>query len=760
MPIDKKQLDQLDMQLCVDSDAIAAVAVPLPLRQVYDFLVPQDTQMAPVGGRIKVPFGRRTLIGVICAIKSESDCSRDKLKRAEQVIDMESIFEPQLWLTLNWISQYYLAPIGEVISAALPVNLRQGDDIVPKTQKTWSLSNYGRSANINDLSRAPLQLAIIKRLVKQQTLTTADFKQESSGWRQAVDALDKKGWLECHQAQPELRSANIANSQEAYHAMDSALLNTQQKNAIAELQKIITADSFCCTLLHGVTGSGKTEVYFESIARVLEAGRQVLILVPEIGLTPQLINRINSRFDVPAAIMHSSLNKTERHLAWWHARSGNAKIILGTRSAVFTPCDDLGLIVVDEEHDASFKQQDGVRYHARDVAIYRAKQHDIPIILGSATPSLETYANAQSGRYQLLALTRRATKVKLPEIALLDLNTSTTEDGLSLALVEAIRDCLSAGKQTILFLNRRGYAPVLFCTDCRQSVSCHRCDSNLTLHRRANRVRCHHCGYEGIVPKQCQHCQAQAMAEIGEGTQRVEEALEQRFPKAKILRIDRDSTSRKGELDKLLQQARRGEADIILGTQLLTKGHDFPEVALVGVLNADQGLYSTDFRATENLFQQILQVAGRAGRREQVGRVLIQTAFPEHHFFERICQHDFNGFAQELLAERQAANFPPFGFFALLHAQSSHQAKALQFLRRAKQDINPAQGVKVMDVIPAPMERRAGQFRAQLLLSSTQRSALNASLLLWLQLLEKNKDARKLAASVRWHLDIDPQNLF
>ncbi|MCL4121537.1 UNVERIFIED_CONTAM: hypothetical protein GTU68_001344 [Idotea baltica] len=646
------------------------------------------------------------------------------------------------------------------MSAALPVNLRQGDDLKPKTQKTWCLSNYGRSADIDGLSRAPLQLAIVKRLVKEKVLSATDFKEYSPGWRQAIDALDKKGWLESRESEPSLKSTLVTSDSAKYHALDSDLLNIEQKNAIEDLQETIKADTFSCTLLHGVTGSGKTEVYFEAIASVISSGRQVLILVPEIGLTPQLINRINSYFEVPVSIMHSGLNKTERHLAWWHARSGNAKIILGTRSAVFSSCADLGLIVVDEEHDASFKQQDGVRYHARDVAIYRAKQHDIPILLGSATPSLETYANAKSGRYHLLELTQRATHVALPEIALLDLNTTTTEDGLSLPMFEAIRDCLSIGKQSILFLNRRGYAPVLFCTDCKQSVSCHRCDSNLTLHRRANRVRCHHCGYEGVVPKQCHHCQGQTMAEIGEGTQRVEEALEQRFPNAKILRIDRDSTSRKGELDRLLQQARDGDADILLGTQLLTKGHDFPEVALVGVLNADQGLYSTDFRATENLFQQILQVAGRAGRREQVGRVLIQTAFPEHRFFERICQHDFNGFAQELLTERQVANFPPFGFFALLHAESTHQAKALQFLRRAKKDINPVDGVNVMDVIPAPMERRAGRFRAQLLLTSNQRSTLNASLSQWLMLLESDKEVRKLASSVRWHLDIDPQNLF
>lgn len=759
MSIETKQQNINLPQTSKQSGCIVEVAVPLPLRQCFDFLLPQNCS-AVVGGRIKVPFGKRILVGVISKIKTDSEYPNHKLKNAEQVLDQEPIFEPELWATLNWISQYYLAPIGEVMSIALPVNLRQANQIKPKTQKMWGLSNYGRSTDIESLSKAPLQLAIIKRLVREKNLSASNFRDQSPGWRQAISALEKKGWLESDELQPKLTPISVADDSEQYHAIDSKRLNQEQKMAIKALEETVQAKSFSCTLLHGVTGSGKTEVYFEAIQQVIHEGKQALILVPEIGLTPQLVNRINSYFDVSVAILHSGLNKTERHLAWWHAREGNAKIILGTRSAVFTSCKDLGLIVVDEEHDGSFKQQDGVRYHARDVAIYRAKQHGIPIILGSATPSLETYSNARSGRYQLLTLLQRATQTALPDIALIDLSKTTTEDGLSLPMFEAIRDCLDMGKQTVLFLNRRGYAPVMFCTDCRQTVRCHRCDSNLTVHRRANRVRCHHCGFDGAVPKQCKHCFGHEFAEVGEGTQRVEEILEQRFPKARILRIDRDSSSRKGELDELLQQVRRGDADIVLGTQLLTKGHDFPEVALVGILNADQGLYSTDFRATEHLFQQILQVSGRAGRRGQVGRVLIQTEFADHPFFERICSHDFNHFAIELLAERQSANFPPYGHFALLHAESPHQAKALQFLRRAKQDIVAAEGVRVMDVIPAPMERRAGRFRAQLLLCSSQRSALNASLLQWLQLLEDDKGARKLASTVRWNLDIDPQNLF
>ncbi|MBX2849044.1 MAG: primosomal protein N' [Acidiferrobacterales bacterium] len=736
------------------------VAVPLPLRRCYDYILPETPKNIEVGARIKVPFGSRNQVGVIRAIKYDCEYSRDKLKTADQVLDDEAIFEPQLLATLNWISQYYLAPIGEVYSAALPGLLRKGKELKPKTEKVWQLSEHGRCADIDSLSRAPLQLAIIKRLVKETRLSAVDFKAQSSGWRQAVSALEKKGWLDYQEQQPELKIVGLNVDNENYHALQEELLNDQQQAAIEAIEESIQEGLFSCTLLHGVTGSGKTEVYFESIKRVVESGRQALLLVPEIGLTSQLINRINSYFKQPLAVLHSGLNDTERHLAWWHAREGSAKIILGTRSAVFTSFADLGLIIVDEEHDGSFKQQDGVRYHARDVAVYRAKQHDIPIVLGSATPSLETYANARSGRYQLSTLTQRATNTALPKVALINLNTTATEDGISSQMFEAIDACLAENKQVLLFLNRRGYAPVLFCADCRKTVSCHRCDSNLTVHRRANKVRCHHCGYECGVPNQCQHCFAENLADIGEGTQRVEETLERRFPGAKTLRIDRDSTSRKGALDDVLQRARRGEADILLGTQLLTKGHDFPEVALVGVLNADQGLYSTDFRAAENLFQQIIQVAGRAGRRQQIGRVLIQTAFPEHNFFEQICRHDFNAFADQLFAEREAAEFPPFGFFALLRAESNHQAKAMQFLRRAKQDIKLLDGVRVMDVIPAPMERRAGRYRAQLLVCSNQRSSLNACLANWLNFIEQDKQAKKLAASVRWNLDIDPQDLY
>jgi len=701
---------------------ILSVAVPVPLRQSFDFLVPIESKqeaLAPaVGARVKVPFGSRKLVGVILEVKSSSDFPEDKLKPALEILDEHSVFDAALWPSLQWISRYYLAPIGEVMDAAMPVALRQAAGLMPSSKKTWTLTEQGRSRPVDELNRAPLQLALIKRFMSQRFLSADDFKDSASSWRQAIAALVEKAWVEEIDAEPYLP----AREQER---VTSLTLTSQQAEAVASIIDAIESEQFSSLLLHGVTGSGKTEVYFSAMESVLEQGKQVLLMVPEIGLTPQLISRVEQRFSQAVVQMHSALNDTERHHAWWHAKQGNAKIVIGTRSSVFSSFADLGLIIVDEEHDGSFKQQDGVRYQARDVAIYRAKQANVPIVLGSATPSIETYMNADTGRYRLLRLSERATKVTLPKIELIDLNLQPTNDGLSPGMLEAIKATLANEKQVMLFLNRRGYAPVLYCKDCQQAAKCHRCDSNLTLHRRVNRMRCHHCGYEGQIKLKCGACQSTEMVDVGEGTQRVEDAIALRFPEHSLLRIDRDSTSRKGELADVLEQARSGAADILVGTQLITKGHDFPNVGMVGILEADQGLYSTDFRATEALFQQILQVSGRAGRRDEVGRVFIQTRFPEHPFFDKITQHDFIGFAKDLMLERQAANFPPFGFFALLRAESPHQAQALQFLRKARHDMQPQDGVRLMDAVPAPMERRAGKFRAQLLICANQRSIHN-----------------------------------
>jgi len=728
-------------------NSIINVAVPVPIRRTFDFQVPdnQATMIEP-GMRVLVPFANRKLIGVICEVKSHSDYPLAKLKQAIEIIDTDSIFSPPLWATIQWLANYYLAPLGEVVDAALPAALRQGKSIQPLSQKTWQLTEHARSADIDELQRAPLQLAIVKRLMAQTQLSATDFKEDSAGWRQAVNSLIKKKWLEQQLREPTLAAHNK-------HKTTTIKLNTQQQSAITELQAL---QGFNCALLHGVTGSGKTEVYFAAMRPILDQGKQILLLVPEIGLTPQLVERVSAHFSLPIVSLHSGLNDTERHLAWWHSKTGNARIIIGTRSAVFAPFKKLGMIIVDEEHDGSFKQQDGLRYHARDVAVYRAKQHDIPIILTSATPSLESFANAQAQRYHYLTLTERATAVALPKIHLFDTSKVALNDGLSPMLIEAIKHTLTQKKQVMLFLNRRGFAPVLYCGDCQWTAKCHRCHAHLTIHKHSNRVRCHHCGYEGKAPNKCGECHSDNLVPVGEGTQRVESALEQLFPNATTLRIDRDTTRRKGELESVLEQARNGHADILLGTQLITKGHDFPNVGMVGILNADQGLYSTDFRANEHLFQQILQVAGRAGRRDTVGHVYIQTAFPQHPLFDWVKQHDYNNFANDSLTTRRHALYPPFGYFALLRAESTHQAQSLQFLRQAKTQLPISDGLKVMDAIPAPMEKRAGRFRAQLLIMANKRSLLHAALAQWLQQIEQQKPAPK----VRWSLDIDPIDLY
>ena len=731
---------------------ILAVAVPLPLRQTYDFTAPEKVCKLHVGMRVRVPFGARKLVGIIVQIKSHSDYSKNNLKQVLQVLDTEPVFEANLWLVLQWLSRYYLAPIGEVFDTAMPSKLRLGGLQVPANQKSWALTQKGHSSSIDELQRAPLQQAVIKRFRKSDALCPDDFKSESNSWRQAIKALIAKHWLEEFNRPPQLSVPDNAD----VTVDDPFALNDEQVQAVQVLDKSVKDLQFSCSLLHGVTGSGKTEVYFQVMEQVLQRAQQVLILVPEIGLTPQLIERIERRFNCGLSILHSGLNDSERHLAWWHAKQGNAQITIGTRSAVFCSFKNLGLIVVDEEHDSSFKQQEGVRYQARDVAIYRAQQHGIPIVLGSATPSLESYLNAKQGKYTSIRLQSRATKAVLPQIELLDTNVLPVNDGLSPPMVDAIANTLSVDKQVMLFLNRRGYAPVMYCSECGETAHCHRCDSHLTLHRHDHRMRCHHCGFERLASDTCNSCSANTMIEIGEGTQRVEEALSTWFPEARILRIDHDSTRRKGELNKLLNQARDGDADILLGTQLLTKGHDFPNIAMVGVLGADQGLYSTDFRASETLFQQLLQVSGRAGRRATKGKVYIQTAFTHHPFFAWVRQHDFDGFANSLLQQRAAAAYPPFAHSALLRAESTHQRKALHFLQRAKQDLLPGVEVQVMDAIPAPMQRRAGKYRAQLLLSASHRSSLNSCLAHWLEHIVSNQSARKLAATVRWSLDIDP----
>ncbi|MBK7565537.1 MAG: primosomal protein N' [Propionivibrio sp.] len=535
-------------------------------------------------------------------------------------------------------------------------------------------------------------------------------------------------------------------------------LTAEQKTALAAIAE--GDKGFKAYLLHGVTGSGKTEIYLRLVERSLAAGRQVLMLVPEINLTPQLESRVAARFPSAGLVsLHSELTEAARTRNWRAALEGRARIVLGTRLAIFAPLPDLGLIVVDEEHDASFKQQDGMRYSARDVAVFRARERGIPIVLGSATPSLESWANATDhrtpARYTLLTLHQRAVEnSRLPLVQRIDTRPEKLQDGLSAALLLGIEKRLTRGEQSLVFLNRRGYAPVLACTNCGWISHCHRCAANLVLHLLDRRLRCHHCGFESPIPKACPTCGNQDIQPFGRGTQRLESVLAERFPQARILRVDRDSARSRKQWEALVKQIYSGEADILVGTQMLAKGHDFPKLTLVGALGADAALFASDWRAPERLFAQLMQVAGRAGRAELPGEVLIQTQFPDHPLYAALVQHDFPAFADSQLKEREQAGFPPYTFQAMLRAESPHMADALAFLATAR--AGPQTGahdeVMLYDPVPMRLARRANFERAQLLIESPSRRALQAFLGVWRLVLETIKTPSRL----RWHLEVDP----
>ncbi|MDQ1362917.1 MAG: hypothetical protein QG652_777, partial [Pseudomonadota bacterium] len=514
-------------------------------------------------------------------------------------------------------------------------------------------------------------------------------------------------------------------------------------------------NQFQTFLLHGITGSGKTEVYLALTEAALAQGRQVLILVPEISLTPQLTRRFRRRLSVPIAALHSGMNDRQRQCAWGMAANAEARVVIGTRSALFTPMPNLGLIMIDEEHDGSLKQQEGFRYHARDLALVRAKHAAIPVLLGSATPSLESLYNTERGQYQLLQLKQRAALAKPPKVQVLDVRRRPLQDGLSDLLLQHIRSHLNQQGQVLLFLNRRGYAPLLMCHECGWTTDCPRCDAHMTLHQHSRRLHCHHCGHETPAPVNCPQCGHTELWLPGAGTERIEEALAKHFPDATLVRIDRDTTRRKGSLDDKLEQARSGAGHILIGTQMLAKGHDFPNVSLVGILDADQGLFSTDFRGTEHLAQLIIQVAGRAGRAERAGEVFIQTHQPDHPLLTTLLHQGNTGFARAALEERRVSDLPPFSHLAILRADANRVDDVSDFLRQAKTLLN-SNKLEIFGPLPAPMARRAGRQRMQLVLQASERRALHTQLHNWVRTLADMKSARK----VRWSLDVDPVDLY
>lgn len=732
---------------------ILSIAVNAPLNRYFDYLCPPGwgaERLAP-GVRIRVPFGKKQSIGILTGTSPQSAWPRDRLREPLEILDDHPIVNQPLLRVLQWAADYYHHPPGEVFAAALPTLLRRGADLPATKERLWRPKGAVSKTDLECLARkAPRQAEILEVLAAHPSGAGAEtLALVYPRWRAILATLISKGLAEAFEmdSRPPLPACGPAKP--------GPVLMPQQQEAVDAILADVSA--FRCCLLDGVTGSGKTEVYFRVVEQVLELGRQALLLVPEIGLTPQLVQRISRRFHVPVSVMHSGLTDRERLHAWHAAGRGDSRIVVGTRSAVFAALDAPGVIIVDEEHDSSFKQQDGFRYSARDVAVVRGKHEGIPVILGSATPSLESYYNAVTGRYGHLRLPERPGDAKPPPAKLIDLRHHNRRQGLSAPLRSAIRRHLAQQGQVLLYLNRRGYAPTLFCTACGWIAGCGRCDARLTLHAGANRLECHHCGAHRRVTELCPDCHS-PLKPVGQGTERIEEVLAKEFPDYPIVRIDRDTIQRRGEIEAALARIRQGEARILVGTQMLTKGHHFPEVTLVGIINADQGLFGADFRSSERLAQTIVQVSGRAGRAHLAGEVFIQTSYPEHPLLQKLIHTGYPGFVDAALEERHVASWPPFSCLALLRAEAARREPAFDFLEAAKRaaEMHRAAGVNILGPAAAPMARRAGRQRAQLLLQSEHRGALHHLLSPWAQEIEGLKEAKR----VRWSLDVDPIELF
>jgi primosomal protein N' (replication factor Y) len=726
--------------------SILRVALNMPLRRAFEFLPPDDCDAGGLspGVRVRVPFGRRRLVGVLVEVTGRSEVPAAKLKRALEILDREPAVDQELLGFLLWAADYYHHPLGEVLAAAQPVALRGGAPAVALQQR-WQLTRAGREDALAILGRrGPRQRAVIERL-QLGTASNEELASLGAGWREALRQVRARGWAELINVEP------APGEHGGVTAAAGPVLTEAQTAALAAMTQ--ARDRFAPWLLHGITGSGKTEVYLRFVEGLLRENRQALVLVPEIALTPQLVGRFSERFAVPMAVLHSGLSEGERAAAWRRARSGKAAIIIGTRSAVFAPLARPGVIIVDEEHDPSYKQQEGFRYSARDLAVMRAQRLRVPVILGSATPSLESLENARAGRYTRLELPERPGVAKHPRVRVIDLRHHAATSGLATPSLEAITGHLDAGGQVLVYLNRRGYAPTLFCPGCGWIAPCRACDARLTVHLRSQRLRCHHCGAQEAMPLGCPHC-GHEVKPVGQGTERVEDFLRDQFSGVEVVRIDRDAVRRRGEMQALLARIASGEARILLGTQMLAKGHDFPDVTLVVIVNADQGLFSADFRASERLAQTIVQVAGRAGRASRPGEVLVQTEFPEHPLLRSLLERGYDGFAPAALEERAQAHWPPFSRLALLRADAREPNAALEFLEQARAAAH-RDAVQLFGPLPASMSRRAGRHHAQLLAQSASRGVLQQFLARWIPAVEALKPRRGL----HWSLDVDPQDL-
>jgi primosomal protein N' (replication factor Y) len=730
-----------------DALHILKVALDVPLDRVFDYKT--ENPNTQIGQYVVVPFGARKMIGVVVGVSDTSSIESTKLKSIIR-LDPEVIFDEQSFKLFQFCSQYYHYPLGQTILSAVPSRLKKLNTKAMIKKYLYRLTPEAIQLGVDQLPpRQTILKRIVMALIDAKELDEASLRSISSTWKKSIETLDEMGWIDKNE---------VTLDSKVYKEAPIPSLNSDQQKALHSILE--TNEKFTPWLLYGITGSGKTEVYIRLIEAVLKKEHaQVLVLVPEINLTPQLESRFRSRFEKYTLVtLHSHLTDNERLTHWRLAKEGAAQIIIGTRLSIFTPMPHLSLIIIDEEHDASFKQQEGLRYHARDVAIFRAKSENIPIVMGTATPSLETWFNAtktkDAKKFGFLKLTSRAVQDStLPEIKCIDISKSAVTKGFSPYLIEAIRDRLNKKEQSLIFINRRGFAPVLLCSSCQWTGQCHRCSSRLVVHLNQKRLRCHHCGHDEKMPQQCPSCGNTDLYPTGLGTQRIEETLKEFFPEARILRVDRDSTRTKEALNDLFLKMKNREIDILIGTQMLSKGHDFPHLSLVGVLDTDQALYSPDFRASERLFSQLMQVSGRAGRANIKGEVYIQTAFPNHPLFEALKTHDYEHFANELLKERELAELSPFAFLVLLKAEAHQLTHVMKFLNEAMQKAQDlSHHVTVYNPVRPIMERLKGMERAQLVLQASSRVALQKLLDEWVSFLRENK----LGQKVKWVVDIDP----
>ena len=722
------------------------IAVNVPLSD--GLLTYSHSEPLPQGARVLVPFRNKTVVGIVW----ETDIAPDM--DAARILSVQTTFSdepplPESWRDLlSFTSRYYHYPTGQAVFSALPQGLKETRAVeMPQPPLFYALNEAGR-AQTPPPARFNKKAALWDALLSGG-MTMAALKQVNAQAAKLIEDWAEQGWIETMEAaKPVLRSCNGQASHSEF------VLNADQQKASDEIQTAF--GKFQPFLLYGITGSGKTEVYFDAMAKVLAQGRQVLFLLPEINLTPQLLKRVEDRFaDVPTAVLHSQMAAGKRTQDYLRAMLGQAKLVIGTRLAVFTPMDDVGLIVVDEEHDGSFKQDNELRYHARDLAVWRAKQSGCPVVLGSATPSLESWHKAQSGAYRLLQLTERAhTTAQLPQVDILNVGRLKLDNGFSPQALQLLKQNFEAGGMSLVYLNRRGFAPALFCGDCGHTFGCPNCSAKMVLHQRARQLRCHHCDHREPIPFKCPDCGNQDLTAVGHGTQRVEETLRAFLPKAAVVRVDRDSTAHKNDWADLYRRIADNEIDILVGTQMLAKGHDFARLNLVIVLNADGSLYSADFRAPERLFAELMQVSGRAGRADKPGKVLIQTQLPEHPVFAAVKAQDYAVFAENELNERQMFAMPPFGFQTAVRADAPRVADAMEFLNAAKETLAPLlpESVSQFGAAPMLMVRLAERERAQIFLESTSRQDLHRAVSLWVQVLQQNRDGK-----IRWSVDVDAQ---